>query len=446
MSAPPPPAAPAPAPPSDAASGPTAQGWARLHPLTPLLRGGRALLLLLGLATSQGLRDVPPLPVVLGLLAAGTLGSVLVGALVWRTTRFRLTPDELQVDSGLLVRRARRVPLARVQSVDVVRPLVARLLGLAELRLEVVGGGDTEAPLSYLSEADARTLRARLLAAARGQAPADAAPGAEQVLVRVPTGALVGSVLLGGPAVAVLLGLPVAAVVLVADPRALAPLLLAAAPVLLGVAGMAVRRVLAEYGATVAQVPEGLRLRHGLLETRSQTVPPGRVQTVRLVRPLLWRRRGWVRVEVDVAGYARGGAEQQAATSALLPVAPEELAGALVAQVLGTDLPPADRPAPRRARWRAPLSHHRLRVGLDDRHLVTTSGVLTATTDVVPLAKVQSLRLVQGPWQRRLRLASVHADTAGRRLPGAAARHRDEDDARELLEDLTARARAARRR
>ncbi len=131
---------------------------------------------------------------------------------------------------------------------------------------------------------------------------------------------------------------------------------------LLGVGGVAVRRVLAEYGSTVAEVPEGLRLRHGLLETRSQTVPPGRVQAVRVLEPLLWRRQGWVRVEVDVAGYS-GRGEEQSATSALLPVAPRALAEALVARVLGGPLPPADRPVPRRARWRAPLSARRLRSG-----------------------------------------------------------------------------------
>ena len=66
-------------------------------------------------------------------------------------------------------------------------------------------------------------------------------------------------------------------------------------------------------------------------------------------------------------------------------------------------------------------------------HLVTTRGVLTTTTDVVPLAKVQSLRTVQGPWQRRLRLTTVVADTAGRRLPGGVAPHRDEAEARALV-------------
>ena len=44
---------------------------------------------------------------------------------------------------------------------------------------------------------------------------------------------------------------------------------------------------------------------------------------------------------------------------------------------------------------------------------MTTSGRLRRVTCWVPLEKVQSFREVQGPVQRRLRLASVHLDTAG---------------------------------
>jgi putative membrane protein len=261
----------------------------------------------------------------------------------------------------------------------------------------------------------------------------------------VPTGTLVASVLLGFPLVVTVVML--VAVVVVAGLRASAavPILFATLPAYAGFMTVAVRRVLAEYGFTVAESPDGLRLRHGLLDTRSQTIPPGRVQSVRVLQPLFWRPWGWVRVEVDVAGYERSGGEEQSATSALLPVAPRALAEALVGRVLGGGLPVAAAPAPRRARWRAPLSARRLAAGLDDRHLVTTHGVLTTTTDVVPLAKVQSLRLTSGPWQRRLGLATLHADTAGRRLPGGTAQHRDADEARALLAEVSLRARTARR-
>ena len=62
----------------------------------------------------------------------------------------------------------------------------------------------------------------------------------------------------------------------------------------------------------------------------------------------------------------------------------------------------------------------------------------------MPLEKVQSLRRVQGPVQRRLRLATIHVDTAGRSVH-AALRDRDVAEADAALEDLIRLARAARR-
>ncbi|MDP3713888.1 MAG: PH domain-containing protein [Mycobacteriales bacterium] len=416
--------------------------WSRLHPLTPLLRGGRYLLALIAVVGQQGLRSADGRFIAVA-AGVGTPLALLAGYLSWRTTRYRVEGSELHITSGVLQKRDRRVPLPRVQSIDVVRPLVGRVLGLAELRLEVVGGGDTEARLSYLTDDQAVALRGSLLALVSGTPEADEQP-TEHVLVEVPTEALVGSVL-RSPATVLLVSLPViAALTALVDVRAAGTVLLGLLPALLGTGSLAVRRLLLEYGFSVAEVPGGLRLRHGLLDKRTQTIPTGRVQTVRVREPLLWRRKGWVRVEVDVAGYAGGRGEEQAQTSALLPVAPRELALALVERVLGGPLPKALLPAPPSARWRAPLSARRLRIGSDRRLVVSRYGILTSTTDVVPLSKVQSLRLSSGPWQRRLGLASVHVDSAGRSLREAVLQHRGAGEADELITVLTARARAAR--
>jgi len=440
-------AAPASSPTADPLSSPGADpGWARLHPLTPLLRGGRFGLALLAVAGQQGLRQESPLAVLV-ILLLGMAAAVLFGWVSWRAMRYRVTTSELQIDSGVLTRRSRRVPLARVQSVDVVRPLYARVLGLAELRLEVAGGGKTEAPLSYLDEDSARRLRGRLLDLAAGRTIADRSdePAPDAVLVVVPVRPLVASTLLGAPLITLVLLLAGLAAAVVVDAAVVGPALFAVVPALLGVGSFAVRRILTEYGFSVAESPDGLRLRHGLLDTRSQTIPPGRVQLVRVREPLLWRPFGWVRVEVDVAGYAADRGEEQAATSALLPVAPRALATALVARVLGAPLPDPDRPAPPAARLRSPLSFPRLGYGLDEQHLVSRYGLVTSSTDVVPLAKVQNLRLTQGPWQRRLDLTSLHVDTAGRRLPGTVVGHRGGGEGAALLAELATRTRQARR-
>jgi putative membrane protein len=89
------------------------------------------------------------------------------------------------------------------------------------------------------------------------------------------------------------------------------------------------------------------------------------------------------------------------------------------------------------------LRYRKLSFGANDLYAVTTSGRLRRVTDSVPLAKVQSLRRVEGPLQRRLALASIHLDTAGRSV-FAVLRDRDAAEADVLLAGLPDACRRAR--
>src|SRR6185369_17824091 len=61
-----------------------------------------------------------------------------------------------------------------------------------------------------------------------------------------------------------------------------------------GVVLQPVRRILQDWDFRLAHDPDGrLAVRYGLLETRSQTVPLHRVQSVNATWPLLWRLKGW---------------------------------------------------------------------------------------------------------------------------------------------------------
>jgi putative membrane protein len=75
--------------------------------------------------------------------------------------------------------------------------------------------------------------------------------------------------------------------------------------------------------------------------------------------------------------------------------------------------------------------------------VVSRAGLFARRTDLVPLARVQSLRLTQGPFQRRLRLASVHADSPVG-LVNAQGLHREPAEARRLVQEGVERAREAR--
>ncbi|MDP9444111.1 MAG: PH domain-containing protein [Actinomycetota bacterium] len=75
---------------------------------------------------------------------------------------------------------------------------------------------------------------------------------------------------------------------------------------------------------------------------------------------------------------------------------------------------------------------------------MSRTGWLRRQVAVVPFARIQSVRVRQGPVQRRLGLASVYVDGA-QGAQGWVAPHRGAADAHELVQVLAARARALRR-
>ena len=186
-------------------------------------------------------------------------------------------------------------------------------------------------------------------------------------------------------------------------------------PLIIGAAIGIWRQFNGEYGTTVAVAADGLRLRSGLVQTTAETIRPGRVQAVRLVEPLVWRAFGWCRLEVDVAGprQRRENRSEGRRLRPLVPVGTRADAEKMLAELVSAPPAPSQRP-PGHARWKAPLMYHFLAWGGDDRYLVAARGRLRRTTTWIPLEKVQSIRWVQGPVQRRLGLASVRLDVAGR--------------------------------
>jgi putative membrane protein len=442
----------------------------RLHPLTPLLRSWIIVAAALGALWNQissaiegRLFGSPPgssegdvaVPIWLVLLAIALVVALAYGYLYWRFTTYGIVGNVLRIDSGVLFRRSRQVPLDRLQAVDVVRPLVARIAGVAELRLEVAGGGSTEAPLAYLSLSQAAQLRAELLARAAGiDSATPEAP--ERAIAIVPLRHLVlGSLL--SPATVLFVAAVVgggAVVGLSGEAAAISPFI----PAVIGAAIAAGRRFVVNYGFTLADSPDGLRIRKGLLDTRAQTLPPGRVQAVRITEPLLWRPTGLVRVEVNVAGYATSHEHEQERSSVLLPVGPRPLALMLAGWVLASGAGSSDgsrlpvdlsaigqRRAAPGARFLRPIGWQRLSAGGNEELFLAREGWARRETLAIPYAKPQSLRLTQGPLQRRLSLVTVHLDST----PGPVsvrALHRDAAEGRRMLDEAVGLEQAARRR
>ena len=438
--------------PAPVSPGGTVEPRKRLHPLSPLLHGAKSIAIIVVALSWQTLSQIglERFAIVVAVLAVAVVVFSVVG---WLNTGYHVVGRELRIQDGLLWRRNRAIPLERLQAVELRRPLLAQLTGLAELRLEVVGGGKTEAPLAYLTVRDAATLRERLLALAgrtpgQPDAPATATPGApalETPLLRVRNSDVVVSQLLTPQAFFLPFGVAFVVAQFVMEGAftfiGIASTITAMAGVLL----QPVRRVLQDWDFRLARDAGGrLVVRYGLLETRSQVVPLHRVQSVGVTWPLLWRGKRWLHLRLDIAGYAGPQNGNDKRSDRLLPVGDNDTARALVWDVLpGVDLMALPTtPPPARARWVHPFALRRIGAGLTGEVFVTRWGLLTRELSLVPYARLQSVRVVQGPIQRRLRLATVYADTAGGR--SGAAHDRDLNEAWALAHELAERARLAR--
>lgn len=412
----------------------------RLHPLSPFIRTAR-LFVTIGAVGAYNLRSARHagwwLPVIVG---AVLLVGVVASALSWAFTRYWIDDSDVRVDSGVFIRQSRRVRIDRLQAIDIVQPLLARALGLAELKLDMAGGAEGRVRLGYLPIEQAQNLRASLLATAAGldhrtpEAP-------QRALIHCSGRAIVGSALLSTQAFVGFLW--VGGFLFGALASNSPGVFSGALPGVISVFGAVWQTIQLHFGFTVAESPDGLRLTHGLFETRAQTVPPGRVQAVRIVQPFLWRAFGWVRVDANIAGYAgRRADEGRQRNSVLLPVGSRDQALAVLSRVLpGVDIDAVPLVGvPGRAKWRAPLRWWTYRAGADDAIVVARSGLFTKVFAVMRHEKIQSVRLSATPLQRALRLVTVHVDSTKGPvhivLP-----HRDVIEARRILDSEVERAR-----
>ncbi|WP_066517183.1 PH domain-containing protein [Curtobacterium ammoniigenes] len=481
---------PPPYPQQPGAAAPLTDGqWHRLHPATPLLRGGLAFVVLVGIVINNGrdwlINAFLPGPhahdpgdpvsyvvehhavgwILLGILL---LVMVLVGLfwLSWRAHEFRVTGEVVEVRSGVLFRNHRKARLDRIQGINIVRPIFPRLFRTARLEISQAGNGAT-VRLEYLGSAAADDLRARLLALASG-ARADMPGGGRASagfvqdrvndftlpeldpaavratrVVRVHQGRLIGSLVLSTTTIVllVLVALIVFSVVATGRYFLVATLL----PTVIGFGGYSVRKFTKFLQYTIAETPDGIRIGYGLISTMNETLPPGRIHAVSVTQPILWRPFGWWDVRINRAAHTREGRQNQQVSSLVLPVGSAadvravleiilpELVGATVAgpgasfdamragsaeavSVIDASLATTGdvggfTRSPGRGAWLRPLSWRRNGYRQVPGAVVLRLGAIWRSLVLVPLPRVQSLHVAQGPVHRLLRLAEVHVHT-----------------------------------
>jgi putative membrane protein len=365
------------------------------------------------------------LGIAVGVVLLGTLGYWVS----WRKRVFWINDEnELEVASGVLFRRSRQLRISRLQSVDIVRPLIARLTGYSSLKVEVAGSGDSRVVLSFLSIKAAQALRSTILNLAKSDlAPTESAGLGPVTELRVdaeshsdselewqwkvPNGRLVASLALTTSTYFLIIGAVASVVFAVLDPfRGTGLLTLALA---IGGSGISlINGVTSLFNFSIGRSERGIAISHGLFTTANYTVSPIRIQAIGLVQPIAWRPLGWFQLAINVAGTDQSS--QKSGPRVLIPVIHEkdlpELFGELVpAWNLGVDRDWVT--ADQSSRWRFPWQSRRLAISVDPDLFMVRSGALTRRLGAVPHARIQSIRVTQGPWERRLGISSLHADS-----------------------------------
>ena len=562
----------------------------RLHWLTPILKTWQLVLALLAFLAYQNLQEIRELSkqaenyhllddvglVVLVVLVGVVAFLAIMGLYAyvsWRCMSYTLDAKSITLHQGIIFKNKRSVYLERIQSVDINRTLVARLLGLGTVRIESAGGSGSNLDLSYLKNSELAGIRAQLLEAAfaakaphegaamgmqamgavpgqfdagQGAAPGAQVPGQmpapgvpagapgqmttasgapagqvpaagaqvvaqpgtqvpgqyvqgghytqagqygagqyatgaqleEQTLYSVSPTRLIGSYLLNPALVLSLVGV---IAIIIAGVFALSGVSDAGAIMGAGFGLFAAASAMAsslwgrfnhDFNFSLAVSRVGLRLHGGLTQTYSRTLPPNRIHAVELTQPLMWRLKGWWRVEVLTAGVS-GASEGTDSTGenkanftadSLLPVGDwgqalyalwlviPELASANpqallnnMAYGVGTANPSGDHLwcAPDRTRWLDPLLYKRNAVAVTDTAVLIRAGRFKRRLIVLTHERSQSLALSQGPFERLVDVANIKFDM----VPGPikpVIRHLDTGQARQLWAHQAHRARMRR--
>lgn len=144
----------------------------RLHPVTLLQRfilslpGFAAVLL----ATYRS----PDSTNVASLVATALYAVVALPLIYLRYARFRywITERELVIQSGVLTRQHRSIPLEKIQNVSIVQRLIPRLTRTASVQVVTAGSTSAEGVLEFVSLEEAGRIRAIVRAFKRGGADA----------------------------------------------------------------------------------------------------------------------------------------------------------------------------------------------------------------------------------------------------------------------------------
>ncbi|MFI6097710.1 PH domain-containing protein [Lentzea sp. NPDC051213] len=446
--------------------------WHRLHVRMLIVRPlneGLALLVPIGVLLITGSGEP------WRIFASGaTVAMILAFSfLIWRTTKYRITDDQVELHTGLLTRKQLAVPRDRIRTVDLTSKPGHRVFGLSAVR---IGTGQQDVPGTDGLTLDAVTSeeaeRLRLLLLQKTVAPKtggvagepQAAPAPSEVISKLDLKWLkfaplsLSGLVAVGAVFGVLsnyaddLGLHVVQDLWnwLFDHRSF--MLIGGFVLALAVVGLVLSvplYILQFWNYRLTREPDGtLRVQRGLLTTRSVSVEEQRLRGVDIQEPLLVRAgRGAKAVAVTTGLGSKGE------SNLLLPPAPLSVAHEVSQDVLRVDSDPTTRKlrkhpiaALRRSlvrhvvpfvviatalaiwapswAWPIPVvlipftaligwdNYRSLGHALDPRYLVTRNGSLVRSTVALQRTGIIGWRIHRSFFQRRSGLMTIGATTA----------------------------------
>lgn len=432
-------------------------------------------------------QNVVGLPAIVGLTSGrGLVWMLLIAAgvgvvtlfftwLGWRRFTYAVGAEELVIERGVLNRTRRSIPLARIQDVSIERGPLARMFGLAEVRIETGGGDKDEAVLDSVTLAEAERLRATL----RGHRTPLVSTGLEGGDCGAASPDELATVFAMSPGRVVLLGMLSFSLVWIAALFGLiqffgdflgfgweevkdlarsaqdeamarfsivAVLALAGVAAALGIVTGVVRTVLRDWNFTLRAGVGRFRRTRGLLTRSEVVVAMRRVQLAMVQRGPLRGILGWASLSFQTLG----GSNDPSGRQSMAPLArPHEIAAIIdIAGLPAFERLPLRNVAPghvirsliQALPWpvviltaaviATPLAWGGLlllipltiaallqrrfhRYALRHTSLQVMRGVIAQRDWVVPFENIQVVTISQTWLQRRLGIASVHVDTAG---------------------------------
>lgn len=432
----------------------------RLHPASPfisLVFVLRQLVLPLGATVLIG-RDSGfdgSLQVALGLPVV----IALLQLLSWLRFRYRVEGGALIVDSGVLNRRHREIPLDRIHHVEEVAKLQHRLFGVVNLKIDS-GGGESgaEIELDALSKRSAAQLRSFIDGSPESPGPIIRSAASESPpLVRAGVGALVVAGITNVPFLATV-GVFGSALQLVDElgDDWLINAVEMVPPTLVGLAGVfglfailyvvaaASASVLTNFGFVLERRGSELRTQKGLLDRRRAVVDLAKLTVIRLDETIVRRALGLCSLRLQTISGGGSGVG-----SLSIPIVAQTEVERIVGELMpvASPLPAlmAHPPAARRrlylrrvvltaavafpvawfwrpvgvfiaalllvlAACRAEVSYRALGHATTDGVLVSRAGGLRRETAVTTWERAESTRLRSSPLQRWAGLATLYVD------------------------------------